>query len=141
MQGALCRVSYFEERFLSQKSDASTGKRGCETAKHFWEYCTSENSLISIRFKFIESVNNFDKLLKRKLWSDAKYWQAQLSTLNHSLNSPSNLYCINRKATQFRKERFHYTPNDLVIPCLPKILTFAAVLHIYLCNQSTRKQT
>ena len=24
MQGALCRVSYFEERFLSQKSDTKT---------------------------------------------------------------------------------------------------------------------
>ena len=39
-------------------------------------------------------MNVPDILLEQKLWQQQKYWQAQLFTLIHGLNCPSDWYCL-----------------------------------------------
>ena len=42
------------------------------------------------------SVNN-SKNIDKMLWEREKYWQAQLFTLTHGLNSPNEWYAKNRR--------------------------------------------
>ena len=69
----------------------------CGTAKHILECCTSEGKFDELRIQLIESVNVPDISLEQELWQREKYWQAELFTLSHGLNYPSDWYCLNRK--------------------------------------------
>ena len=64
---------------------------------YFLEFCTSESNFDDLKIRLIESVNLPDNLLEQKQWQHEKYWQAQLFTLSHGLNSLSDRYCLNRK--------------------------------------------
>ena len=56
-------------------------------AKHFLNICTGINRLENVEVQLIEEVkeNNYD--LEDKFWPREKYWQAQLFTLTHGMNS------------------------------------------------------
>ena len=55
-------------------------------AKHFLSNCTRVNKLENVKGLLIEDVKegNYDL---GKYWSREKYWQAQLFTLAHGMNS------------------------------------------------------
>ena len=95
--------SNFKPRFRVHKSDINTGKDRCGVAKHFLNNFTGINKLENVEVKLIEEVKegNFD--LEGKLWSREKYWQAQLFTLTHGMNSTWDWFSSNRKG--YRKKK------------------------------------
>ena len=85
----------FKARFRIHKSDIKTKKGRCGSARHFnTKYSDVQNPH---RFlQLIESVvSNLD--LENKLWEREKYWQCQLFTDTHGINSVSDLYPSKRK--------------------------------------------
>ena len=89
----------FKERFRIHKSDINTGKVRCGVANHLLNVCHSEgNKFEYLQIQLIEkvSVNNC-KNIDKMLWERKKYWQAQLFTLTHGLNSPNEWYAQNRR--------------------------------------------
>ena len=81
----------FKERFRIHKSDINTGKVRCRVANHLPNVCHSEgNKFKYLQIQLIEqvSVNNC-KNIDKMLWEREKYWQSQLFTLTHGLNSPN----------------------------------------------------
>ena len=100
-----CRKQYigsvigFKERFRIHKSDINTGKVRCGVANHLLNVCHSEGNkfeYLQIQLKEQVSVNN-SKNIDKMLWEREKYWQAQLFTLTHGLNSPNEWYAQNRR--------------------------------------------
>ena len=76
--------SNFKPRLRVHKSDINTGKNRCAVAKHFLNNCTGINKLENVEVKKVKK-GNYD--LEGKFWSRKKYWQTQLFTLTHSMNS------------------------------------------------------
>ena len=94
--------SNLDQLLLSNKDLAyikvtNTGKLRCGAAKHFLECYTSEGKFDNLKIQLIESMNVPDIFVEQKLWQQEKYWQAQLFTSSHRVNSPSDWYCLNSK--------------------------------------------
>ena len=89
----------FKERFRIHKSDINTGKVRCGVANHLLNVCHSEgNKFEYLQIQLIEQVSvsnskNIDKMLCER----EKYWQAQLFTLKHGLNSPNEWYAKSKR--------------------------------------------
>ena len=87
----------FKSRFRIHKSDIKTKKDRCGTARHFNTKCTdSSNSHKFLRIQIIESLQCAYNL-EGKLWERERYWQCQLFTNTHGMNSVSDLYSTKRK--------------------------------------------
>ena len=87
----------FKSRFRIHKSDIKTKKDRCGTARHFNTKCTdSSNPHKFLKVQIIESVQ-CDYNLEGKLWERERYWQCQLFTNTHGMNSVSDLYSTKRK--------------------------------------------
>ena len=107
----LCKEQYvgsafkdnFKPRFRVHKSDVITGKDRCGVAKHFLTKCTNGNKVENIEVQLIEQVREGNYDLEGKLWCREKYWQAQLFTLSHGMNSTWDWYSTNRKG--YRKKK------------------------------------
>ena len=87
----------FKARFRIHKSDIKTKKDRCGTARHFNNKCFDvQNPHRFLQVQLIESVVS-DLDLENKLWEREKYWQCQLFTNTHGINSVSDLYARKRK--------------------------------------------
>ena len=87
----------FKSRFRIHKSDIKTKKDRCGTARYFNTKCTdSSNPHKFLKKQIIESVQ-CDYNLQGKLWERGRYWQCQLFTNTHGMNSVSDLYSTKRK--------------------------------------------
>ena len=87
----------FKTRFRIHKSDIKTKKDRCGTARHFNNKCSDNNNPHKfLQVQLIESVTS-DYDLEGKLWEREKYWQCQLFTNTHGMNSVSDLYSSKRK--------------------------------------------
>ena len=89
----------FKKRFRIHKSDINTGKVRFGIASHLLNVCKSAICKTEyLQVQLIEHIfarkgEDIDKIL----WEREKYWQAQLFTLMHGLNSVTELYAINRR--------------------------------------------
>ena len=72
-------------------------------AKHFLTKCTNGNKVANTEVQLIEQVleGNYD--IEGRLWCSEKYWQAQLFTLSHGMNSTWDWYSTNRKGYDKKK--------------------------------------
>ena len=71
-----------------------TGKdKRCGVAKHFLTKRTNAN----IEVQLIEQLQKGNYDIEGKLWCREKYWQAQLFTLSHRINSTWDWYSTSRK--------------------------------------------
>ena len=77
----------FKPSFRVHKSDVITGKDRYGVAKHFLTKCTNGNKAENLEVQLIEQVQEDHYDLEGKLWCREKYWQAQLFTLSHGMNS------------------------------------------------------
>ena len=108
----LCKEQYvgstfkdnFKPRFRVHKSDVITGKDRCGVAKHFLTKCTNGNKIEHIEVQLIEQVQEGNYDLEGRLWCREKYWQAQLFTLSHGMNSTWDWYSTNRKSYRKKKK-------------------------------------
>ena len=108
----LCKDQYvgsayknnFKPRFRVHKSDINTGKDRCGLADYFLSKCTDVGKLQYIEVHLIEQVEEGDYDLEGKLWCREKYWQAQLLTLSHGMNSTWDWYSTNRKGYRRKKK-------------------------------------
>ena len=68
-------------------------------ANHLLNVCHLEgNKFEYLQIQLIEQVSvNNSKNIDKILWEREKYWQAQLFTLTHRLNSPNEWYAQNRR--------------------------------------------
>ena len=96
--------SNFKSRFRAHKSDINTSKDRCGVTKHFLNKCAGINKLENVDAQLIEDVNLGNYNLEGKLWSTEKYWQAQLFTLTHGMNSPWDWFSINRNGYGKKKK-------------------------------------
>ena len=79
------------------KSDIKTKKDRCGAAWHLNAKCTdSSNPHKFLKTQIIESVQ-CDYSLEGKLWERYRYWQCQLFTNTHGINSVSDLYSTKNK--------------------------------------------
>ena len=93
-------ASNFKNRFRIHKSDIKTKKDRCGTSNHFNEKCVSSPNIHGfLQVQIIEHVVNTttNNKIDNILWSREKYWQSQLFTLTHGMNSMNELYCKKRK--------------------------------------------
>ena len=87
----------FKATLRIQKSDIKTKKERCGTARYFnRKCCDSYNCHIFLQVALLESVQS-DIHQEGKLWERKKYWQCQLCTNIHGINSVSDLYYSKRK--------------------------------------------
>ena len=87
----------FKARIRINKSNIKTKKDRCGTARHFNNKCSDvQNPHRFLQVQLIESVVS-DLDLENKLWEREKYWQCQLFTNTHGMNSVSDLYASKRK--------------------------------------------
>ena len=87
----------FKARFRIHKSDLETKKDRCGTARHFITKCSDvQNPHKFFQVQLIESVVS-DLDLENKLREREKYWQCQMFTNTHGMNSVSDLYASKRK--------------------------------------------
>ena len=93
----------FKPRFKVHKSDVNTGKDKCGAAKHFLIKSTDAGKLENIEVHFIEQVEEGHYNVEGKLSCKEKYWQAQLFTLSHGMNSTWDWYRTNRKGSRRKK--------------------------------------
>ena len=69
----------------------------CWTARHFNTKCIdTSNPHKFLKIQIIESVQ-CDYNVEGKLWEKERYWQCQLFTNTHGMNSVSDLYSTKRK--------------------------------------------
>ena len=89
----------FKSRFRVHKSDIKTNKDRCGTARHFNNKCKHPyNPHGFLKVQLIERVEcEEESLLNDILWHREKYWQTQLFTNTHGMNSILDLYCSKRK--------------------------------------------
>ena len=74
-----------------------TKKGRCGTARHLKTKSSDvQNRHRFLQVQLIESVVS-DLDLENKLWEREKYWQCQLFTNTHGMNSVSDLYASKRK--------------------------------------------
>ena len=108
----LCKDQYvgsayknnFKPKFRVHNSDISTGTDRCRVAKHFLTKCTDVGKLENIEVHIIEQVEEGDYDVEGKLWCRKKYWQSQLSTLLHGMNSTWDWHSTNRKGYRRKKK-------------------------------------
>ena len=88
----------FKSRFRIHKSDIKNKRDRCGTARHFSTKCTdSSNTHKFFKIRIVESVScNYN--IEGKLWERERYWQYQLFTKTHGINSVSDLYSTRRKS-------------------------------------------
>ena len=72
--------------------------------KHFLNNCTEINKLDNVEVQLIEEVKEGNYDLEGKLWSREKYWQAQLFTITHGMNSTWDRFSSNKKGYRKRKK-------------------------------------
>ena len=107
----ICEVQYvgsafkdnFKKRFRVHKSDVNTGKDRCGVGKHFLSECSDIGNIKNMEVQPIEQVLEGNQDVEGKLWNREKYWQAQLFTLSHGMNSSWDWYSTNRKG--YRKNK------------------------------------
>ena len=107
----LCKEQYvssafkgnFKPRFRVHKIDIIAGKDRCGVARYFLNKCTNGNKVANIEVQLIGLVlqGNYD--IEGRLWCSGKYWQAQLFTLSHGMNSTWDWYSTNRKGYDKKK--------------------------------------
>ena len=108
----LCKDQYvgsayknnFKSRFRVHKSDINTGKDRLGVVKHVLTKCTDVGRLENIEIHLIEQVEKGDYDVEGKLWCREQYWQAQLFTLSHGMNSTWDCYSTNRKEYRRKKK-------------------------------------
>ena len=101
----LCKEQYvssafkdnFTPRFRAHKINVINGKDRCGVAKHFLTKCTNGNKVENIELQLIEQVQEGNYELEGKLCCREKYWQVQLFTLSHRMNSTWDWYSTNGK--------------------------------------------
>ena len=87
----------FKSRFRIHRSDIKTKKDKGGIARNFSTKCTdSSNPYKCLQIQIIEFVQR-DYNLEGKLWERKRYWQCQLFTNTHGMNSVSDLYSTKRK--------------------------------------------
>ena len=94
----------FKRRFRLHKSDINKSKNWCCVAKHFLIKCTDIGKHENIEVHLIEQVEEGDYDVEGKLRCREKYWQAQLFTLLHDINSTWDWYSTNRKGYRRKKK-------------------------------------
>ena len=107
----LCKEEYvgsalqdnFKPRFRVHKSDVITGKNRCGVAKHSFTKCTNGNKVENIEVQLIEQVQERNCDFEGRLCCREKYWQVQLFTLSHGMNSTWDWYTANRKGCRKKK--------------------------------------
>ena len=88
----------FKSRFRIHKSDIKTNKDRCGTPKHFNVKCKNDNNICQfLSVQIIEQVYSNATDIEEILWHREKYWQSQLFTTTHGMNSLTDLYCSKRK--------------------------------------------
>ena len=73
-------------------------------AKHFLNNCRGINKLDNVEVQLIEEIKEGNYDLEGKLWSREKYWQTQLFTLTHGMNSTWNWFISKRKGCRKKKK-------------------------------------
>ena len=93
-------VTSFKQRFRILKSDIKTKKDRCGTARHFHFICCHPiNPHGYLKVQLIEQVFcDASKDIESILWEREKYWECQLFTNTHDMNSISDLYSRSRKS-------------------------------------------
>ena len=86
---------------MIHESNIKTGKDRCGTVRHFNSKCSNVQNLHRfLQVQLILSVVN-DLDLENKLWESEKYWQCQLFTNIHGMNSFP--ICMLIKEKRYRK--------------------------------------
>ena len=91
---------YFHNHYLTipHKSDIKTIKDRYGTAKHFNSKCKNDKNIFQfLSVQVIEQVYSNATDIEEILWQREKYWQSQLFTTTHGMNSFTDLYCSKRK--------------------------------------------
>ena len=71
--------------------------------QNFLTTCANGNKVENIEVQLSEKVQEGNWYLEGKLWCREKYWQAQLFTLSHRINSTWDWYSTSRKG--YRKQK------------------------------------
>ena len=88
----------FKDRFRIRKSDIKTNKDRCGTAKHFNGMCKNNSNIFQfLSLQITEQVYSNATDIEEISWHREKYWQSQLFTTTHGMNSLTDLYCSKRK--------------------------------------------
>ena len=72
--------------------------------KYFLNNCTGVNKFENVEVQLIEEVKEGNYDLEDTLWSEEKYWQAQLFTVTHGMNSTCYWFGSNRKGYRKKKK-------------------------------------
>ena len=94
----------FQPRFRVHTSDVISRKDRCGVAQHFLAKCTNGNKVENIEVQLIEQVQEGNYVFGGKLCCREKYWQAQLFTASHGMDSTWDWYSTNRKG--YRKKKY-----------------------------------
>ena len=87
----------FKPCFRVHKSDIKT-KEHCGTSRHLNEKCLCSTSPFGyVKVQIIEQVYSEDPSNIEVLWYRERYWQSQLFTVTHGMNSINDLYCKKHK--------------------------------------------
>ena len=73
-------------------------------AKHFLTKYIDVGKLENIEVNLIEQLKEHDYDVEGKLWCRERYWQAQLFTLSHGMNSTWGWCSTNRKGYRRKKK-------------------------------------
>ena len=93
----------FKSRFRIHKTNIKANKDICRTAKHFNGMCKNDNNIFQfLSVQMIELVYSNATDIEEILWDREKYWQSQLFTTTHGMNSLIDLYCSKGKG--YRKQ-------------------------------------
>ena len=100
-----CREQYvgspinFKQRFRILKSDITTNKDRCGTARHITNKCCNPNNKHAyLKLQIIEKVfNNYQFSIEDLLREQENYWQAQLFTNLNGMNDINDLCSMKRK--------------------------------------------
>ena len=66
--------------------------------KHFNDMCKNDNNILQfLSVQIIEQVYSNDTDIEEILWHQEKYWQSQLFSTTHGINSLIDLYYSKRK--------------------------------------------
>ena len=85
----------FKSRFRIYKSNIKTNKDRCGTEKHFNGICKNDNNIFQfLSVQIIEQVYSNATEIKEILWHRENYWQSQLFTTTHGMNSLTSYYNV-----------------------------------------------
>ena len=88
----------FKNRFRIHKRDIKTNKDRCWMEKHFNGMCKNDNNIFQFSsVQIIEQVYSNATDIEEVSWHSKKYWQSQLFTTTHGMDSLTDLYCSKRK--------------------------------------------